>query len=94
MLTSTLRQIILSKSTRQSISALNPLILTTSAARSYGCMVHADTVPIVVTDGNAADLLSTATPAVSLGDITSSSQFHSSCGGCSFQLSPSPYGTY
>uniref|UniRef100_A0A915MLQ7 Delta-1-pyrroline-5-carboxylate synthase n=1 Tax=Meloidogyne javanica TaxID=6303 RepID=A0A915MLQ7_MELJA len=62
MLTSTLRQIILSKSTRQSISALNPLILT----RSYGCMVHADTVPIVVTDGNAADLLSTATPAVGL----------------------------
>uniref|UniRef100_A0A914MJ13 Delta-1-pyrroline-5-carboxylate synthase n=1 Tax=Meloidogyne incognita TaxID=6306 RepID=A0A914MJ13_MELIC len=29
-------------------------------------MVHADTVPIVVTDGNAADLLSTATPAVGL----------------------------
>ncbi|CAK5086612.1 unnamed protein product [Meloidogyne enterolobii] len=66
MLTSTLRQIILSKSIRHSITALNPLILTTSAARSYGCMVHADTVPIVLTDGNAADLLSTATPAVGL----------------------------
>ena len=64
MLTSTLRQIILSLPLRQSVAALNPLLLTTTA-RSYGCMVHADTVPIVVTDGNAADLLSTATPAVS-----------------------------
>uniref|UniRef100_A0A1I8BMZ3 AA_kinase domain-containing protein n=1 Tax=Meloidogyne hapla TaxID=6305 RepID=A0A1I8BMZ3_MELHA len=68
MLTSTFRQIIHSSPFRQSLSALNPLYSFSfqPATRSYGCMVHADTVPIVLTDGNAADLLSTATPAVGL----------------------------